>query len=737
MSRNRGYFDDFNGYYPESVESVNGHLREQSSGQPTDQFWSQRSEDSTKFQKNEAPKEDNTTNEGIAARFASTTSLQGVAFIHRSQHWYSRAFWVLVFLTATGAAFWQTYLIFTKYYKRDTTTSVNIGYAKLAYPSVTFCNLNPIRQSAVNKYLNGSDVMTLVEKVAPRTEYNRRKKNNNNQRALPPPQDGDQAPQDRDPAPPDGDPAPPAGDPAPQNGDPAPQDGDPAPPDGDPALPDGDPFPPAGDPAPQDGDPAPPDGAAPVQPEIDPIGPLPIPTGNPDDVTTPDSDTATSSGTEPSSAETTAAYAGDDYYYDDDHLFIDPTEEEFQTKYGKRDIHENVQRQLDEDYGYGEQSESSVLSEKYRELMSNLSRETRQLIGHQVRDMIISCSINGRKCSYKNFTEFQDVDYGNCFTFNSVELNPRPIKALNSGIQYGLNMLLYLEEVEHVRGLSGGRGSRFAVHAHNTMPFVGQNGISASSGEETFVGIKLLNMTRLGQPYTTCGDGGVFNAFYNGTTGYTVEACINTCVDRTIASKCGCYRPEMAEYYYKSVNESLPACETAKEINCTNTVRVRDELGNLDCGCNQACRDVQYEMEISSNAWPTADLWFTLIDSVCARNKDQCAKFKDIGDDLEKSSAGDPEGMRMDQEYVLRKNFQRVTVYYRDLNFETITEKADYELVYFRCCARKRTPKSGNEKHEAKFRPNNQGYSTKYSQSQFLNNLNNEYGMHGRVSPRM
>lgn len=114
----------------------------------------------------------------------------------------------------------------------------------------------------------------------------------------------------------------------------------------------------------------------------------------------------------------------------------------------------------------------------------------------------------------------------------------------------GLKLLLFLEESERVKGLRGGRGAKVVVHAHNTMSFVSQNGLSASAGEETLIGIKMvwqlssfvlplfnwipdlsiwcslslqLNMTRLGAPYTICGDNGKFRDFYNNTLNYTIE----------------------------------------------------------------------------------------------------------------------------------------------------------------------------------------------------------------------
>ena len=111
------------------------------------------------------------TIKGTLHRFAETTSLQGVPFINRSGRWYSKTIWSVLFLTALGVMFYHLYTLFHKYYSAETTSSIQLGYATLGFPSVTICNVNPIRLSAVpdtpQSFQDFLDRINIVEEVNP------------------------------------------------------------------------------------------------------------------------------------------------------------------------------------------------------------------------------------------------------------------------------------------------------------------------------------------------------------------------------------------------------------------------------------------------------------------------------------------------------------------------------------------------------------------------------------------
>ena len=87
------------------------------------------------------------TIKGTLHRFAETTSLQGIPHMNRSSSWIGKFLWTIFFLAACGMVVYQLIDVFAKYYKRETSSSVKLDYAKLDFPSVTICNLNPIRKS--------------------------------------------------------------------------------------------------------------------------------------------------------------------------------------------------------------------------------------------------------------------------------------------------------------------------------------------------------------------------------------------------------------------------------------------------------------------------------------------------------------------------------------------------------------------------------------------------------------
>lgn len=52
-------------------------------------------------------------------------------------------------------------------------------------------------------------------------------------------------------------------------------------------------------------------------------------------------------------------------------------------------------------------------------LDSNRSDQFRQSLGHNMSQLVFSCSYNFQKCTTDNWVWFYDVVYGNCYTFNS------------------------------------------------------------------------------------------------------------------------------------------------------------------------------------------------------------------------------------------------------------------------------------------------------------------------------
>ena len=136
-------------------------------------FLSQYPESTYNWDYDKPPKEPKTF-KGVMTRFGSYTSLQGIPFILRAKRWYSRLLWILLFIAALGLTTWQFIEVLQKFLAQDTSTSITLGYANLEFPSVTICNINPIRQSALNE--TSPKVEKFIKSLTPSEEYNQEKK---------------------------------------------------------------------------------------------------------------------------------------------------------------------------------------------------------------------------------------------------------------------------------------------------------------------------------------------------------------------------------------------------------------------------------------------------------------------------------------------------------------------------------------------------------------------------------
>ena len=89
---------------------------------------------------------------GIVHRFADKTSLQGVRYIEDAEHWWSRAIWTALFLSALAVSAWQLYQVFEEFRSYPVSTKIELGYDTLDFPSVTICNINPLRMSRLHTF---------------------------------------------------------------------------------------------------------------------------------------------------------------------------------------------------------------------------------------------------------------------------------------------------------------------------------------------------------------------------------------------------------------------------------------------------------------------------------------------------------------------------------------------------------------------------------------------------------
>ena len=87
----------------------------------------------------------------VLGTFADVTSLQGVPYIKKANRWWSTLFWIIIFAIACTACLLHVGYLSMKYFDHSTSSKTDIGFTNLEFPSVTVCNMNPIRYSKLNE----------------------------------------------------------------------------------------------------------------------------------------------------------------------------------------------------------------------------------------------------------------------------------------------------------------------------------------------------------------------------------------------------------------------------------------------------------------------------------------------------------------------------------------------------------------------------------------------------------
>ena len=87
----------------------------------------------------------------VLGTFADVTSLQGVPYIKKANRWWSTLFWIIIFGIACTACLLHIGYLSMRYLDHSTSSKTDIGFTYLEFPSVTVCNMNPIRYSRLNE----------------------------------------------------------------------------------------------------------------------------------------------------------------------------------------------------------------------------------------------------------------------------------------------------------------------------------------------------------------------------------------------------------------------------------------------------------------------------------------------------------------------------------------------------------------------------------------------------------
>jgi hypothetical protein len=191
--------------------------------------------------------------------------------------------------------------------------------------------------------------------------------------------------------------------------------------------------------------------------------------------------------------------------------------------------------------------------------------------------MLLSCTFQGKNCSFDDFMFHYDYVYGLCWRFNmgrDVYGNITSIKTSGqAGFANGLQLELYAGLAQMQEKFVMKRGFRVLVfNRTNVYPIPGDIGIDVSTGQETSIGITRTFTNHLPAPFSNClqsditqidwnqndalkfmYDNFVTGQYYwtanaweyagdwtwNWTVSYSQSICVKLCFQKYLFQKCG------------------------------------------------------------------------------------------------------------------------------------------------------------------------------------------------------
>ncbi|CAI5442925.1 unnamed protein product [Caenorhabditis angaria] len=289
--------------------------------------------------------------------------------------------------------------------------------------------------------------------------------------------------------------------------------------------------------------------------------------------------------------------------------------------------------------------------------VNEMPEKAKEKMSYDLDELILQCSFNQKDCQMaRDFTQHYDNTFGNCYTFNFNRT--AEVASHRAGANYGLRVLLYANVSEYLPTTEA-IGFRITVHDKFVVPFPDAFGYSAPTGFMSSFGVRMKQFIRLQPPYGHCSHGGeesdhfVYTGF-----NYSVEACHRSCAQKIIIEKCSCADPM---YPIPEKHSDIKVCAA---VNMTQRECLRNTtlyLGELyskgkdvipDCYCHQPCQETNYEVTYSSARWPSGSakvMECTPGDNFCLEN--------------------------------YRTNAAMVQIFYEELNYETMMESPAYTLT--------------------------------------------------------
>ncbi|XP_060116987.1 LOW QUALITY PROTEIN: amiloride-sensitive sodium channel subunit gamma [Heteronotia binoei] len=240
----------------------------------------------------------------------------------------------------------------------------------------------------------------------------------------------------------------------------------------------------------------------------------------------------------------------------------------------------------------------------YMNIMAQIDDQDKKRMSYSAEELILSCSFDGMSCDARNFTSFHHPLHGNCYTFNS-QNGSNILNTSTGGSEYGLQVILYIEEADYNPFLVTSTGAKIVVHDQDEYPFIEDIGTEIETATATSIGMHFTRSTRLSKPYSNCTKDGeeipVKNLYKKS---YSLQICLHSCFQKLMVKQCEC------AHYAQPLPENATYCNYKKFPNWMYCYyKLHSDFVKEKLGCQQICKEAcslkEWTLTTSLAQWPS------------------------------------------------------------------------------------------------------------------------------------
>lgn len=264
---------------------------------------------------------------------------------------------------------------------------------------------------------------------------------------------------------------------------------------------------------------------------------------------------------------------------------------------------------------------SSFLYFTYVRYLSTLlskgnSAEFLKKLSFPYEQMFLSCLYNFQPCDRNDWYWFYDLNYGNCFRFNTGKDSKGKSNEIKhsffAGKYNGLMVELFVGIPENENTLSISTGAHIYIDDNLFKPQLGY-GLGVAPGESTNLAIERIVNYQLSKPYSECiknvysldsFDSEVYKRVIRSNSIYRQSDCYDAFYISEIYKKCNC------EPIFNSFDvEFNKSCKTFEKLECMGKVSLEiqssDLKNEIKSSCPLECDSVSFRVSKSENRYPS------------------------------------------------------------------------------------------------------------------------------------